>query len=146
MKIMSFRGPYSFLSNFHYSNFVYRGVEWPTAEHAYQASKTLDGDSWIKIMQCSTPGQAKQVGKTIPIQENWDELKVLVMYGILQEKFKQSVSLRRQLIHTGDAELIEGNTWHDNFWGDCSCPKCKEIPGENMLGKLLMRVRRELNE
>ena len=44
---------------------------------------------------------------------------------------------------TGDAELIEGNTWHDNYWGVCSCSKCNGR-GKNRLGKLLMKVREEL--
>ena len=28
-----------------------------------------------------------------------------------------------------------------NTWGDCSCPKCKNITGQNLLGKALMDVR-----
>ena len=40
-------------------------------------------------------------------------------------------------------ELIEGNTWSDNFWGDCHCPKCRGIKGENNLGKLLMKIRED---
>ena len=29
-------------------------------------------------------------------------------------------SFRQQLIDTGDAMLIEGNWWHDNYWGNCT--------------------------
>ena len=42
--------------------------------------------------------------------------------------------------------LIEGNTWHDNYWGDCSCNRCKSKSGENMLGILLMELRDKLNK
>ena len=35
---------------------------------------------------------------------------------------------------------------HDNEYGNCICPKCAEIEGENKLGKILMRVRTELRE
>lgn len=35
-------------------------------------------------------------------------------------------------------ELIEGNYWHDTYWGVC------EGVGENHLGKLLMEIRNEL--
>jgi predicted NAD-dependent protein-ADP-ribosyltransferase YbiA (DUF1768 family) len=48
------------------------------------------------------------------------------------------------LLDTGDEELVEGTTWHDNIWGNCSCPKCKNIPGQNRLGKLLMQIREEI--
>ena len=42
-----------------------------------------------------------------------------------------------RLINTGDAILIEGNTWGDTYWGVC------DGVGENRLGKLLMEVREE---
>jgi len=48
------------------------------------------------------------------------------------------------LLATLDAELIEGNAWHDNFWGDCFCEKCRDIEGLNVLGNILMRIREEL--
>jgi predicted NAD-dependent protein-ADP-ribosyltransferase YbiA (DUF1768 family) len=48
------------------------------------------------------------------------------------------------LLATGDEELIEGNTWHDNTWGNCVCQKCQDIPGRNMLGMLLMELRTEI--
>lgn len=42
------------------------------------------------------------------------------------------------LINTGDAELIEGNSWGDTFWGECNGI------GENNLGKILMKIRKEI--
>uniref|UniRef100_UPI00345E83CD NADAR domain-containing protein n=1 Tax=uncultured Duncaniella sp. TaxID=2768039 RepID=UPI00345E83CD len=47
-------------------------------------------------------------------------------------------ALAEKLIATGDAELVEGNYWHDTVWGVC------DGVGENHLGKILMRVREEL--
>ena len=46
------------------------------------------------------------------------------------------------LIETGNAELLEGNTWGDTHFGVCS----KTGVGENVLGKILMRVREELKK
>lgn len=46
--------------------------------------------------------------------------------------------LTRALMATGNAELVEGNTWNDTFWGICNGT------GENHLGKLLMKVRANL--
>jgi predicted NAD-dependent protein-ADP-ribosyltransferase YbiA (DUF1768 family) len=54
--------------------------------------------------------------------------------------------LANMLIATGDAALVEGNWWCDNTWGNCSCPKCENIPGQNRLGTLLMQVRQELRK
>jgi len=145
-RITSFSGKNRFLSNFYSCTFIYRGVTWQSSEHAYQAAKTDDPTQKRVIRLAQTPGMAKRLGKNITLTENWDELEILVMYNILQEKFGQNIQLRRMLIHTGDKKLIEGNNWHDNFWGDCRCDKCKDIRGKNILGRLLMRVRRELND
>ena len=42
---------------------------------------------------------------------------------------------------TGLEEIVEGNYWHDNYWGNCTCDKCKNIEGQNKLGKILMKIR-----
>jgi hypothetical protein len=47
-------------------------------------------------------------------------LKVAVMQFLLRQKFYAIPELGRRLLGTGDATLIEGNTWHDNFWGRCT--------------------------
>ena len=66
------------------------------------------------------------------------------MYDIVKAKFSQNENLRQMLLDTNNEELIEGNWWHDNCWGDCSCERCKDIKGQNNLGKILMRVREEI--
>ena len=58
--------------------------------------------------------------------------------------FKQNILARETLLGTSTKELVEGNYWHDNVWGDCSCEKCKNIKGQNLLGKQLMQVRQEI--
>lgn len=60
------------------------------------------------------------------------------MYDICRAKFEQNADLRCKLLTTGDAMLVEGNTWGDTVWGVC------QGKGENRLGKILMRVRKEL--
>jgi len=46
------------------------------------------------------------------------------------------------LLATGEAELVEGNSWHDLTWGRCSCLQHGGA-GRNLLGQLLMTVRAE---
>jgi predicted NAD-dependent protein-ADP-ribosyltransferase YbiA (DUF1768 family) len=67
------------------------------------------------------------------------------MRRILEDKFSgRNPGLRDALVATGDAELVEGNSWHDNFWGVCSCSRCKNKEGQNYLGRLLEEVRASL--
>ena len=62
------------------------------------------------------------------------------MYEIVLAKFTQNPDLKEKLLATGDESLEEGNTWGDTIWGTV------DGVGENRLGKILMRVRDELNE
>ena len=59
----------------------------------------------------------------------------------MKQKFNWP-ELRTKLLATGNRVLVEGNYWHDNFWGECTCEKCKATQkAENWLGKLLMERR-----
>ena len=57
-----------------------------------------------------------------------------VMRAVLAAKFSDP-DLQACLIATGDAELVEENTWGDRFWG-----RTRGV-GKNMLGHLLMELR-----
>lgn len=137
--IDSFTGEHEFLSNFSWVEVEYDGEIYPSVEHAYQAAKTLDLDRRLLIKQARTPGQAKQAGrnrKTVK-RDDWDDVKLNIMEYLLRQKFSHPV-MRTRLLATGDAELIEGNNWGDTFWGVC------RGVGKNHLGKMLMRIRRQL--
>jgi ribA/ribD-fused uncharacterized protein len=141
--INKFEGKYDFLSNFYPSQITIDSVTYPTVEHAFQAAKTRSFLERIKISRLDTPGKAKRAGRQVELRSDWEKIKDQVMYDCLKEKFKIK-ELREKLLATGNEELIEGTTWHDNYWGNCSCEKCKNIEGKNMLGKTLMRIREEL--
>ena len=130
--IDSFSGEYDFLSNFYMIPLVYEGITYTNSEAAFQAAKIF------------YPGDKGR--RAITLRSDWESVKDGIMLDILRAKFKQNPHLRRLLIETGDAVLVEGNTWHDCYWGDCHCPKCQSKPGKNMLGKLLMKVRNELKQ
>jgi ribA/ribD-fused uncharacterized protein len=139
MKINSFRGEYRFLSNFWPVAVHYEGWEFPTVEHAYQAAKTVVPEERGEIQQQTTPGRAKKLGSKVTIRLDWDSVKVDIMLNLLRQKFADPL-LKPRLLATGDAELVEGNTWGDTYWG----VDLRYNIGENHLGKLLMQVREEL--
>ena len=64
---------------------------------------------------------------------------------LLRSKFSQE-PLRTWLLDTDPAELVEGNYWHDQFWGNCTCAVHFKFPGENHLGVQLMQIREQLME
>lgn len=139
--INNFRGKYYFLSNFYSAPVKYDGISYQNNEAAFQAAKCMSRDKRIAFSTL-LPNEAKKLGRKISLRPDWEEVKFNVMREIVHEKFTQNPDLLERLLATNDAELIEGNTWHDNLYGDCSCPKCQAIEGKNMLGKILMDERK----
>lgn len=138
--ITEFSGENEFLSNFFENWIWWKGLEFPTNEHAFVAAKTLDKKLRKKIAHIPTPGQAKRFGRQLELRSDWEQIKFIVMRRLLEIKFI-GTDLEDLLRATGKKKLIEGNVWHDNIWGNCICNKCRLIPGQNMLGRLLMETR-----
>ncbi len=135
--ITRFKGKYDFLSNFHPVPIRLDGELYPSVEHAFQAAKTLDLEEHRYFMFTDSPKKAKRFGKKVHLRNDWEEVKLDVMEGLIRQKFEYS-DFRQKLIDTGDEDIIETNTWNDTFWGVCN------NVGENHLGKIIMRIRDEL--
>lgn len=144
--ITEFDGKNAFLSNFFHSPFEFDGIVYPTNEHFFQAMKTLDQEERKKIAAAATPGKAKRMGRQVQLRDNWEDIKETVMRIGVDLKFRTHPELAEKLIATRWRMLIEGNSWHDNTWGSCFCPKCAPIAGKNLLGKILMEERQTLIE
>lgn len=138
--IRGFSAPeHRFLSNFEPAVVKLDGVDFPTVEHAYQAAKSTDGRERLDIRDLRAPGQAKRAGRQVTMRPDWDRVKVMTMHKLLEQKFTHE-HLRELLLLTGDAQIVEFNTWGDRFWG------VTDTGGDNVLGRLLMDVRRDINE
>ena len=147
-KIDSFNEDYAFLSNFY--PITIKGISndnlsYATVEHYYQAMKTIDKYARRLVATASTPMKAKNIGRKLRLRKDWDNIKYDVMKKAIHAKFSDP-TLRDKLLATGDAYLEEGNYWHDNIWGNCSCDACKNIIGQNWLGKILMEERAQLKK
>jgi ribA/ribD-fused uncharacterized protein len=140
--IDDFRGPAYFLSNFYRLPVRIGDNVYPTAEHAYQALKADDPAERAWVLASETPLIAKRRGRKVRVVSYWGDVRLLFMEQVLEAKFSQP-RLADQLIATHPHKLVEGNTWHDQFWGDCHCGRCPG-QGENMLGVALMELRDKL--
>ena len=136
-----FRGKYFFLSNFAPSPITYQGITYFNAEAAFQAQKCLEEEEKLAFTNLSAD-EAKKLGKKIPLRSDWTEVREMLMEEIVREKFLQNPSYAEALKETGTLDLKEGNTWNDTFWGIES----HSGEGENRLGKILMKIRKELSE
>jgi len=139
MAISLFNGKYRFLSNFYPCTIEFEGITYPSTEHAYQAAKTTNDIIRKRMSHLHSPGEAKREGNKVTLRPDWEAVKDNIMLTLLRIKFKIP-ELKTKLIDTGEEELIEGNYWGDRYWGVCGGT------GKNMLGKLLMQVRNEINK
>ena len=144
MSLTIFKGKNSFLSNFTLCELRYKDIDFISIEQAYQWGKAENLKDKEAILKCKSSKESKKIGHSIKCDiKKWDLNKEKVMYELLKIKFAND-NLKRMLIETGDLELIETNYWHDLYWSNCMCYKCKEIPSKNIHGKLLMKIRDEL--
>ena len=135
--INEFKNENFFLSNYYVVPVTYNGLTFQSNEAAFQAQKTLNEGQRRKFTKLA-PNKAKAKGRSVLLREDWEEVKDQIMYEICLAKFTQNEELKEKLFATGNEELVEGNTWHDTYWGVCN------RRGKNKLGKILMRIREEL--
>jgi N-glycosidase YbiA len=128
------------MSNFAAYPIRIEGRIWPTSEHYFQAQKFTDADYQETIRTTKSPMIAARLGRSreVPIKPNWDAIKDDVMRVAVRAKFTQHPEIRKALLDTADATLVE-HTRNDRYWGDGG-----DGTGKNMLGIILMEVRDEL--
>lgn len=139
--IEKFRGQYGFLSNMHPCDIEYNGRHFHSSEGAYMSRKN-NSKSWVDLCSNTQSGVIiKKASHYITLLKDWDEIKLGVMEDVLRIKF-QIPELKMLLLETGDLHIQEGNTWNDTFWG----VDLKTGEGQNNLGILLMKIRKELSD
>jgi len=132
-QITSFTGDYDFLSNSYKSPVEFNGIEYATVDACYWAQRPKDEHSRIKFARLK-PAKAKAKAINAIPRDDWDDVKVNIMNNILLKKFGKE-ELKKKLLDTGNAELINNVSYNDEFYG------VHYGNGENILGKLLMQIR-----
>lgn len=137
--ITSFKDDYEFLSNFYPCKITIAGYTFPSVENAYQAMKCANLSDYGQFVNIG-PAEAKKLGRKVQLRSDWEQIKYNVMRQLLDLKFQDKVLLK-MLQDTAPESIVEGNYWHDNYWGICQCDKCKDKIKYNHLGELLQRKR-----
>ena len=84
------------------------------------------------------PPAAKKEGRRVDLRDDWEDVKMGVMYDVCYAKFAYNPELKKKLLKTGDKHLEEANHHGDRIWGTV------DGEGENNLGKILMQIRKDL--
>lgn len=129
------------LSNFSSFTLIWCGIRFDTSEAAYHWEKFPSEEGIRYAIQTATSAhEAYKAAERYKAHRrpDWDEVKVEIMRRILRAKVEQHEYVRRKLLTTGNRELVE-DSWRDDFWG-----WGENRDGQNMLGKLWMEVRDEI--
>lgn len=155
-KVIKVKGGYAFasenayLSNFSKCSFVFDGINYDSAERAYQAERARRlkaPDLAQQIYDCRRPNDCKRLSYYANSTPEWDQQKREVMKSIVLAKFRQNSHHRELLLATGTKRLIEATT--DSYWGAAALLGSKLLSngkwsGQNVLGTVLEEIREEL--
>lgn len=145
MSVRGFEKEFFWLSNFFEAPVEIDGITYRNSEAAYQAGRCTDEAGKLKLAELDAASAKKYAHHEVDTRPDWEEFKIGHMRRVVAAKFEQHLDLAWELVRL-DGELEELNWWHDNYWGNCECPECKDMPAQNMLGRVLMDVRRELRD
>ncbi len=138
--------PYGVFSNLYRRTIIFEGVTYATSEHAYQAGKARKDNVREWMLSAPSPSLVAMVAHGLYVWDvapNWSKIKFDRMRAVLLAKFSQHEDLRKILLDTGNARLVESATVKNSVnleWGEVNGK------GKNMLGVLLMEVRTLLRE
>jgi predicted NAD-dependent protein-ADP-ribosyltransferase YbiA (DUF1768 family) len=109
-------------------------------DHYVFACRAINESDRDAVRKAESAVEARNVSKQIKWRPDWKEADAKNIGAAVEAKFTQNSELGRRLLYTRDIELIHENMWGDKLWGVC------EGEGENLLGKLLMEIRDNLDK
>jgi len=100
---------YGCFSNFAPYPIEIDGQEWPTSERYFQAQKFLDSERRERIRRKPSPMIAARLGRDrkARLRPDWEQVKLHVMRKAGRAKFAQHEDIRRLLLNTGTATIVE---------------------------------------
>lgn len=125
--------PNNFLSTFSFHSIIVNGITFRTVEAAYQAHKDFSNTEYVNNLKLCSGRAAKVVSRSIQLPDDWSLKKVDVMYTVIKLKFEQHPDIKEILLRTGLRPFVKVSKYK-SFWS---------ITGENMMGKILERIRLE---
>ena len=153
-KFLYFFGMNFFLSNMYPSPFCIDNLHFSCVEqyYLYKQCEFFKKDKLAQaILESKDPKEMKRLSKTaasrLEKKHLWYPIAAPVMFKAAMAKFSQNPHLKDQLLATQNEFLVECNP-RDSFWG-IALPKVEaqstppdKWPGLNMLGKVLMSIRK----
>lgn len=143
-----------YLGNWWVQNFDIDGKTFSSIEQymMYEKARVFaDEEIMAEVMTLTDAQEIKKLGRKVKNYDDhvWNGIRQIVVFRGVMEKFRQNDDLKKMLIETGDAILVEAAA-DDRVWGvglsmtDPDRLDKDKWQGTNYLGYILMEVRRLL--
>lgn len=123
-KPIEFIGYYGCLENSFPVTILVGGIQYPSVEHALQATKVSDVFLKHKISKTDYLPTVLKLLEDVSVRPNWEDVKYATLEQMMRLKFQTSSKCKDVLISTGTRPLLS--------------------PKDAMMGKILMKIRNEL--
>lgn len=157
--MICFRNPdeeNGYLSNWYLSEFIIDDITFSSMEQYMMYEKAIlfhDQETAEKILQTDNVAEIKALGRTVQNFDDtvWGQSREEIVYKGVFEKFRQNPELRKRLERTGE-EVIAECAVKDRIWGIGLSMKDEDRfcvdrwKGQNLLGKILMDVRKDIKQ
>lgn len=145
-----------YLSNWYLSEFTVDDITFSSMEQYMMYEKAIlfhDQETAEKILQTDNVAEIKALGRTVQNFDDtvWGQSREEIVYKGVFEKFRQNPELRKRLERTGE-EVIAECAVKDRIWGIGLSMKDEDRfcvdrwKGQNLLGKILMDVRKDIKQ
>lgn len=145
-----------YLSNWYLSEFIIDDITFSSMEQYMMYEKAIlfhDQETAEKILQTDNVAEIKALGRTVQNFDDtvWGQSREEIVYKGVYEKFRQNPELRKRLERTGE-EVIAECAVKDRIWGIGLSMKDEDRfcvdrwKGQNLLGKILMDVRKDIKQ
>ena len=143
-----------YLSNWSLTEFTVAGITFSSMEQYMMYKKAVlfkDQTTAEKILQTDDVAEIKALGRTVQNFDDkiWTKEREGIVYNGVLEKFRQNPELAEKLEKTGE-EIIAECAVKDRIWGiglsmkDDDRLSIDKWRGQNLLGRILMRVREDI--
>lgn len=133
------------LSSFSAFSILWKGIVFPTLEHAYHWEKFPRNQVAQKaILKSKSAHDAFQLAKAAEVdgyrRMDWLEVRESIMEELMYTKAHQHPYVLKKLLQSGTKTLIE-DSWRDSYWG-----WGPDRAGNNIHGQCWMRVRERVRQ
>ncbi|MFC8537433.1 NADAR family protein [Streptomyces sp. NPDC057249] len=117
----------------------FAGDSYASVQHGYWALSAANASDRSSIRAAASGREAQELGGRAPRRDDWSDVRLAVMAGLLRAKFTQHPGPAQVLLSTGDARISYTGFADSPFWRDVPDDR-----GRNWMGRLLELTRAEL--